>query len=117
MRCSPKRAQGCLTTSMSRFSRLSASPGCTDCVSWRSQKPSTMPVLGSTRRGRLGRLSHPSLSRGVLRDPPCAVTVVSHDPRDRARSAPGQPAKSAHGRQSGSGTLTRLTRELRRGGI
>jgi hypothetical protein len=76
-----------------------------------------MLVLGSTRRGRLGRLSHPSLARGVLRDPPCAVTVVSHDPRDRARSAPGQSASSAHGRQSASGTLTRFTREPRRRGI
>ncbi|MEO8967449.1 MAG: universal stress protein [Solirubrobacteraceae bacterium] len=65
-----------------------------------------MLVLGSTRRGRLGRLLHPSVARGVLRDPPCAVTVVSHDPRDRARSAPGQPESSDHGRQSASGTVT-----------
>ncbi|MGH2869405.1 MAG: universal stress protein [Solirubrobacteraceae bacterium] len=76
-----------------------------------------MLVLGSTRRGRLGRLSHPSLARGVLRDPPCAVTVVSHDPSDRARSAPGQPESRAHGRQSACGTLTRFTWEPRRRGI
>lgn len=75
-----------------------------------------MIVLGSTRRGRLERLLHPSLARGVLRDPPCAVTVVSHDPRDRPRSARGQPKSSAHARQSASGTLTRFTRDLRRGG-
>ncbi len=76
-----------------------------------------MLVLGSTRRGRLGRLSHPSLTRGVLRDPPCAVTVVSHDARDRARSVPGRPESSAHGRQSARGTVSRFTREPRRGGI
>lgn len=68
-----------------------------------------MLVLGSTRRGRLARLLHPSLARDVLRDPPCAVTVVSDDPRDRARSTPGQPASSAHACQSASGTVTRAT--------
>lgn len=50
-----------------------------------------MLVLGSTRRGQLGRLPHPSLARGVLRDPPCAVTVVSHDPRDRLDQRPASP--------------------------
>jgi nucleotide-binding universal stress UspA family protein len=59
-------------------------------------------VVGSTRRGTLGRLPHRSLAGSLLRDPPCAVTVVPHDPRDRLRSesvrlnawsaAAGQPA-------------------------
>ena len=48
-------------------------------------------VLGSTRRGTLGRLLHRSLARGLLRDPPCAVTVVPRDPRDRLRSVPASP--------------------------
>jgi nucleotide-binding universal stress UspA family protein len=74
-------------------------------------------VLGSTRRGPLGRLLHRSLARRVLRDAPTAVTVVSRDPRDRPRSAPGQPEQSAAGRPSDSGTLGRCVRNLRKRGI
>ena len=74
-------------------------------------------VLGSTRRGPLGRLLHRSLARGLLRDPPCAVTVVSRDPRDRRRSVPGQPERLARARWPASGTLTRFIRDLRKGGI
>ena len=66
-------------------------------------------VLGSTRRGPLGRLLHRSLARDVLRDPPCAVTVVSRDPRDRPRSVPGQPESVARGSLSASRTVTRFT--------
>ncbi|MGH2882083.1 MAG: universal stress protein [Solirubrobacteraceae bacterium] len=75
-----------------------------------------MLVLGSTRRGRLRRVLHPSLARRVLRDPPCAVTLVSHDPRDRSESVPRDPESSAGGLRSVRGTLTRYIRDLRRGG-
>ena len=44
-------------------------------------------VLGTTRRGPLGRRLHRSLACGLLRDPPCAVTVVPHDPRPCGRPA------------------------------
>ncbi|MDQ2894112.1 MAG: universal stress protein [Actinomycetota bacterium] len=64
-------------------------------------------VLGSTHRGRLGRLLHPSLVRALLRDPPCAVTVVSRDSRDRPRSVPAEPESSSYGRQWGDRPLTR----------
>lgn len=52
-------------------------------------------VLGSTRRGRLGRLLHPSLARRVLRDPPCSVTVVPRNLRSRPKSLSGPPGRSA----------------------
>jgi nucleotide-binding universal stress UspA family protein len=74
-------------------------------------------VLGSTRRGPVGRLLHRSLARGLLRDPPCAVTVLSHDPRNHLRSLPRQPEHVARARSSASGRLTRFTRELRKRGI
>jgi nucleotide-binding universal stress UspA family protein len=72
-------------------------------------------VLGSTHRGPLGRLLHRSLARGLLRDPPSAVTVVSRDPRDRPRSVPGQPERLARGRRSAGGTLARFTRDRKEG--
>lgn len=68
-------------------------------------------VLGSTRRGALRRLLHRSLVRGLLRDSPCAVTVVRCDPRGRPRSVPRQPERLARSRWSASGTLTRFTRD------
>jgi hypothetical protein len=68
-------------------------------------------VLGSTRRGPLGRLLHRSLARGLLRDSPCALTVVSRDPRGRPRSVPGQPERLARARWPASGTLPRSTRD------
>jgi nucleotide-binding universal stress UspA family protein len=74
-------------------------------------------VFGSTRRGPLGRLLHRSLAGGLLRDPPCAVTVVSHDPRNHLRSVPRQPERLARARSLANGTLTRFTRDLRKRGI
>ena len=44
-------------------------------------------VLGSTRRGALGRLLHRSLARGLLRDSPCAVTVVPRSSRSSSIGA------------------------------
>lgn len=73
-------------------------------------------VVGSTHRGPLGRW-HRSLARDLLRDPPCAVTVVAGDPRDRLRSVPGQADRPVRSRQSACGTLTRLVRDLRQRGI
>jgi nucleotide-binding universal stress UspA family protein len=71
-------------------------------------------VVGSTRRGTLGRLPHRSLAGSLLRDPPCAVTVVPHDPRDRLRpesarlnarsAATDQPAEPSPGLACTSGT-------------
>jgi nucleotide-binding universal stress UspA family protein len=78
-----------------------------------SETPDVL-VLGSTRRGLLGRLLHRSLARSLLRDPPCAVTVVSRDPCDRPRSAQGQPERRVRGRWSARGTFTRFTRDLRK---
>ena len=74
-------------------------------------------VLGATRRGPLGRLLHHSLARSLLRDPPCAVTVVSHDPRNDLGSLPGQPERLDRARSSASGTPTRFIRDLRKRGI
>jgi nucleotide-binding universal stress UspA family protein len=74
-------------------------------------------VLGSTRRGPLGRLLHRSLARGLLRDSPCALTVVSRDPRGRPRSVPGQPERLARRRWPASGTPTRSTRDRPKEGI
>jgi nucleotide-binding universal stress UspA family protein len=74
-------------------------------------------VLGATRRGPLGRLLHRSLAGGLVRDPPCAVTVVSHDPHNHLRSLPGQPERLDRRRWSASATLTRFTRDLRKRGI
>ena len=76
-----------------------------------------MLVVGLTRRGRLGRLLHRSLALDLLRDPPCAVTVVSRDPRDRAGSVSGPPERSARGLRSARSTLARYIRDLRRGGL
>lgn len=74
-------------------------------------------VLDSTRRGPLGRLLHRSLARGLLRDSPCADTVVSRGPRGRPQSVPGQPERLARGRWSASGTLTRCVPDNVKRGI
>jgi nucleotide-binding universal stress UspA family protein len=59
-------------------------------------------VLGSTHRATLGRLPHRSLVGSLLRDPPCAVTVVPHDHRDRLRSESARRnARSAAAGQPG----------------
>jgi nucleotide-binding universal stress UspA family protein len=73
-----------------------------------------MLVVGSTHQATLGRLPHRSLASRLVRDPPCAVTVVPHDPRDRLRSASarrnarsaaaGQPAEPSPDSASTSGT-------------
>jgi nucleotide-binding universal stress UspA family protein len=44
-----------------------------------------MLILGWTHHGPIGRLLHRGVARGLLRDPPCAITVVPHDPCDRPR--------------------------------
>lgn len=74
-------------------------------------------VLGSTRRGPLGRLLHRSLARGLLRDSPCAVTVVSRGPHGRPRSVPGQPERLARARWPASGTPTQSTPDRPKEGI
>jgi nucleotide-binding universal stress UspA family protein len=73
-------------------------------------------VLGATRRGPLGRVLHSSLARGLLRDPPCAITVVARDPRHRPRSVPDQPERLERGGWLASGTLTRFNRDRRKEG-
>ena len=71
-------------------------------------------VLGATRRGPLGRLLHRSLARDLLRDPPCVVTVVSRDPRERPRSPSGELARLARGGSSSSEVFTRLIEDFRK---
>lgn len=45
-----------------------------------------MLIVGWTHHGPIGRLLHRGVARGLLLDPPCAVTVVPHDPCDRPRT-------------------------------
>lgn len=46
-----------------------------------------MLILGWTHHGPIGRLLHRGVARGLLRHPPCAITVVPHDPCERPRPA------------------------------
>jgi hypothetical protein len=113
--CSVNRERRCHPTSLSRVARSSARPLYMGCVSWPSPRPRTCSCSVQRTEGPLGRLLHRSLARGLLRDPPSAVTVVSRDPRDRPRSVPGQPERLARGRRSAGGTLARFTRDRKEG--
>lgn len=46
-----------------------------------------MIILGWAHHGPIGRLLHRSVTRRLVRQPPCAVTVVPHDPCEPPRPA------------------------------
>jgi nucleotide-binding universal stress UspA family protein len=66
-------------------------------------------VLGSTRRGPLGRLLHRSLARGLLRDSPRALTVVSQGAGGRPAGRPPDPLGTARKKGSDSWPSTANT--------
>jgi len=74
-------------------------------------------ILGSTRHGLIGRLWHRRLARGLLREPPCAVTVVPHRLGKHPRSVPGQPERLVPGALVDRSDARPITRQLRKGGI
>jgi nucleotide-binding universal stress UspA family protein len=53
-----------------------------------------MIILGWAHHGPIGRLLHRSVTRRLVRQPPCAVTVVPHDPCE-----PPQPAATTSQQQ------------------